>query len=69
VRAWLISARRLDPALAAASDLLARRDARGGQWFECEVSHIAAHADDLHAVLGARALLELWQHSSAIKHT
>jgi hypothetical protein len=69
VRAWLCDAPQLDPALAAANDLLARRGGRGGQWFECEVSHVAAHADDLHAVLGARALLELWRQRSAVQQT
>jgi hypothetical protein len=60
VRRWLASENLLDPSLAAAVDLLARRDPRGGQWFECEVSHIAARADDMHAAFGAQVLLEIW---------
>lgn len=64
---WLIAAPVLDPGLAAAADLLLRRELRAGQWFECEIRHIAAQADDLHAVLGARALLELWR-TVTVKH-
>ena len=60
VRHWLASEHQLDPTLVAAADLLARRDRCGSQWFECEVSHIAARADDMHAALGAQVLLEIW---------
>jgi hypothetical protein len=65
VRGWLRTETVLDPALAAVTDLLAQRDPAGGQWFECEVRHIAARADDTHAVLGAQALLEIWEASQA----
>jgi hypothetical protein len=62
---WLTDPAVLDPALAAVADLLARRDPSSGPWFECEVRYLAAHAEDLHAVLGAATLLELWQTSVA----
>jgi hypothetical protein len=50
----------LDVGLVAMTDLLARRRSGPGQWFECEVRHILRTADDTHAVLGARVLLDLW---------
>jgi hypothetical protein len=50
----------LDVGLVAMTDLLARRRAGRGQWFECEVQHLVRTADDTHAVLGARVLLDLW---------
>jgi hypothetical protein len=67
VRASLKDAPFLDPAMAAAADLLARRDKSAGQWFECEISHLARQTDDLHSALGARALLNLWSAAVAVK--
>jgi hypothetical protein len=56
VREWLRAAPRLDVSLAAAADLLDRRD-----WFECEVNRLVANATDIHAALGASVLLGLWK--------
>jgi hypothetical protein len=64
VREWFLRTPRSSPehpALAAAADLLERRSLVGGTWLACEVAHLAATADDMHSVLGAGVLLQLWR--------
>lgn len=61
LRKWLGDSPFLDPPLAAAVDLLDRRTASSGlTWFECEVTHLAWNAEDIHAALGACVVLSLW---------
>lgn len=61
LRAWLRDSPFLDPPLAAAVELLDSRDTSSGLvWFECEVTHIAWKAEDMHAALGAGVILSLW---------
>lgn len=58
---WLGDSPFLDPPLAAAVELLDRREPSSGlAWFECEVTHIAWNAEDMHAALGACVVLSLW---------
>jgi len=64
LRRWLNDSPELDPPLAAAIELLDRRPAADRcSWFECEVTHIALHPEDMHAALGAGVVLSLWNAS------
>ena len=58
VRTWLQDAACLDPSLAAVADLVEHTS--GDLSAEEHVAYLAADAADMHAVLGASALLSLW---------
>lgn len=60
VRAWLHGAVCLDPALAAVADLVERTSPDITLRAEQQVASLAGEAADMHAVLGASALLSLW---------
>jgi hypothetical protein len=66
LRRWLLGSLELDPPLAAAVELLGRRGSRASDpptWFECEITHVAWNAEDMHAALGAGVVLSLWNAS------
>ena len=56
VRTWLRGATCLDPSLAAVADLVAALPPG-----EEQLAHLASDAANMHAVLGASALLSLWR--------
>ena len=58
LRRWLSGSPLLDPPLAAAAELLARRG-----WFECELTQVASNNEDMHSALGAGVVLSLWNAS------
>jgi hypothetical protein len=67
VRGWLSSAPGLDPPLAAAAELLARRTPPG----ERELASLTYRTDDAHAALGGTTILSLWSavRSGALEHS
>jgi hypothetical protein len=60
VRAWLHGAECLDPALAAVADLVEQTSQDMRLTGEEHLAYLAGEAADMHAVLGATALLSLW---------